>query len=264
MRTYDFAMRAFDPSPLSRASVIASTSWPRALPKSPSPVAAAAAEISSLMRSLAFGSAAPATRATASASKKATETRMTRRVKLMMRPSGNKEGAIYRTIRVVGGFGNPPRFPITNASRALRVRCGRRTRCSRRRSGSDAVGHRAPARGSRARPGTGGRARRRASCPRSPASARTSMSLVPMSRWLVGSSSTRKLGVVVEHPRQHEARLLAAGEHAAALLDVVAREAEAAGQRPQRRRRWPAGTPSAAISQTVCVGSSSSIACWAK
>ena len=42
---------------------------------------------------------------------------------------------------------------------------------------------------------------------------------------------------VVEHARQHEARLLAAREQAAALLDLVAREAEAAGERAQRADR---------------------------
>ena len=39
---------------------------------------------------------------------------------------------------------------------------------------------------------------------------------------------------IVEHQRHDEARLLAAGEHAAALLDIVAGEAEAAGERPKR------------------------------
>ncbi len=42
---------------------------------------------------------------------------------------------------------------------------------------------------------------------------------------------------VVEHARQHEARLLAAREHAAALLDLVAGETEAAGERAQRTDR---------------------------
>ena len=39
---------------------------------------------------------------------------------------------------------------------------------------------------------------------------------------------------VVEHHRQHQPRLLAAGQHAHQLVHLVAREAEAAGQRAQR------------------------------
>jgi hypothetical protein len=42
---------------------------------------------------------------------------------------------------------------------------------------------------------------------------------------------------VVEHARQHEAHLLASREQAAALLDVVTREAEAGGQRAERADR---------------------------
>ena len=61
-----------------------------------------------------------------------------------------------------------------------------RRRCRSRRP--------ARARGCSGRAGTPGRATRRASCRRSPASASTSISFVARSRWLVGSSSTRKFG----------------------------------------------------------------------
>jgi len=43
-----------------------------------------------------------------------------------------------------------------------------------------------------------------------------------------------EVGRVEEHHRQHQPRLLAAGEHPHALLHLVAGEAEAAGQRAQR------------------------------
>ena len=53
-----------------------------------------------------------------------------------------------------------------------------------------------------------------------------------MVRRLVEHEKVRR---VEHHPREHEARLLAAGEHAAALLDVVAAEAEGPEERAQRR-----------------------------
>src|SRR5437879_2723989 len=68
--------------------------------------------------------------------------------------------------------------------------------------------------------------------PSNSASALISISLVAMSRWLVGSSSTRKFGGSnsIGH---HQPRLLAARQHPAFLLDIVAGEAEAARERPQ-------------------------------
>ena len=83
--------------------------------------------------------------------------------------------------------------------------------------------------------GRSGRGRRRASSPRTRFSAPTSISLVSRSRWLVGSSRTRKFGRIEEHPRHHQPRLLPAGEHPDRLVDVAARELERAQETAQRR-----------------------------
>ena len=44
----------------------------------------------------------------------------------------------------------------------------------------------------------------------------------------------QKIRRIVEHLRHHKPRLLAARQHAAPLLHIVAGEAEAAGERPER------------------------------
>src|SRR6185437_11274186 len=49
--------------------------------------------------------------------------------------------------------------------------------------------------------------------------------------WLVEHEEIRW---IVEHFRHHEARLLAARQHPASLLDIVAGKSEAAGERSQR------------------------------
>ncbi len=78
--------------------------------------------------------------------------------------------------------------------------------------------------------------------PSNSVSAAINISLVAMSRWLVGSSSTRKLGGSYSIRRQHQTRLLAARQHAAFLLHLVAGESE--GSRPARAASptGPAGT----------------------
>ncbi len=69
---------------------------------------------------------------------------------------------------------------------------------------------------------------------------------------------------VEQHLRHHQPRLLAARQHAAALLDVVAGEAEAAGERAQRRLPGLRKANPRSDWNTVRSPSSRSIACWAK
>ncbi len=66
---------------------------------------------------------------------------------------------------------------------------------------------------------------------------------VEVVRRLVEHEEVRR---VEQHPRHHQARLLAARQRPDRLVDVVARELEGAEQVAQRRRWTPAGSPSGA------------------
>jgi hypothetical protein len=84
-------------------------------------------------------------------------------------------------------------------------------------------------------------ARRTASCPRIPTAPRSASPWWPCrdgwsARPAPGSSADRTAS------RHHQPRLLAARQHPALLLDIVAGEAEAARQRPQASPARPAGT----------------------
>ena len=119
---------------------------------------------------------------------------------------------------------------------ALRGRWRRRIRDSRRRRRA-----RSPGVSSSTRFVSAARKRRSwetsSSVPSKPASARDQHLLGREIEMVGGLVEHQKIGRVVEHARQHEPRLLAAREQPAALLDLVAGEAEAARERAQRADR---------------------------
>ena len=130
---------------------------------------------------------------------------------------------------------------ISDARRALRGRCARRTRCrtpdTRAAAPRCRSRRRARARGCSGRAGTSRSCDTNSIVPSKSFSASTSISLVARSRWLVGSSSTRKFGGLSSIRAMHQPRLLAARQRADLLVDVVARELERAGQVAQRADR---------------------------